>query len=62
MAETEPERHADPVDPAYLSAAGWALISVGREHNDPEMVQRGIAKLRRLPPGTPRALRLPPGV
>jgi hypothetical protein len=57
---TEPKQ-APKADQAYLSAMGRALISTGRKHGDPEMVQRGIAKLQRLPPGTPRAIKLPPG-
>ncbi len=52
-AKTEPE-------PEYLSAMGRALISTGRNHGDEAMVQRGIAMLKRLPPGTPRAIKLPP--
>jgi hypothetical protein len=58
---TEPRQAAKADEAAYLSAMGRALISTGRKYGDEAMVQRGIAKLQRLPPGTPRALKLPPG-
>ena len=52
----------EKAEPEFLSAWGRALISTGRDSGDEAMVQQGIATLRRLPPGTPRALKLPPGV
>jgi hypothetical protein len=39
---------------------GRALISTGRKHGDQAMIQRGMAKLQRLPPGTPRAIKAQP--